>query len=117
MFVVIVHLRVRPGHLAAFLDGIEANARATRREPGRLRFDVLRGHEDSHRFTLYEIYRGEAAFTVEHRSAPHYPAWRTVAAECVESGTHLNSFWTPAFPEDLPEAAADTGDHSGERSS
>ncbi|MDX3102716.1 putative quinol monooxygenase [Nonomuraea angiospora] len=37
MFVVIVQLQVRPGRLETFLDGIRANARATRGEPGCLR--------------------------------------------------------------------------------
>ncbi|GAA0977575.1 hypothetical protein GCM10009555_038970 [Acrocarpospora macrocephala] len=93
MFVVIVHLQVRPDHVDAFLPGIEANARASREEPGCLRFDVLRTDEDQHRFVLYEIYRDEAAFYQEHRATPHYAAWREVAAACVE--THRNTFCRP----------------------
>ncbi|MGN9785338.1 putative quinol monooxygenase [Nonomuraea sp. ZG12] len=105
MLVVIVTLQIRPGKLQDFLDGIAANARATRDEPGCLRFDVQRSADDPHRFLLYKIYRDEAAFHQEHRSAPHYPSWRAAAAECVEAGGHVNTFWLPAFPEDLPEAA------------
>ncbi|GAA1002402.1 antibiotic biosynthesis monooxygenase [Acrocarpospora pleiomorpha] len=93
MFVVIVNLQVRPDRLDAFLDGIQANARASRQEPGCLRFDVLRSDEDPHRFLLYEIYRDEAAFYTEHRSTPHYAGWRRVAEACVED--HRNTFCRP----------------------
>ncbi|MGR6919874.1 putative quinol monooxygenase [[Actinomadura] parvosata] len=93
MFVVIVHLQVRPGRLDAFRQGIETNARASRQEPGCLRFDVLRSEEDPHRFVLYEIYRDQAAFFTEHRAAPHYAAWRRVAEECVTE--HHNTFCHP----------------------
>ncbi|MEV1004716.1 putative quinol monooxygenase [Nonomuraea sp. NPDC050202] len=73
MFVVIVHLQVRPGRLDAFRQGIEINARASRQEPGCLRFDVLRSEEDPHRFILYEIYRDQAAFFTEHRNTFCHP--------------------------------------------
>jgi len=99
MFVVIVTLQVRPGKAAEFLAGIRANAQAGRREPGCLRFDVLRTAEDPHRFVLYEVYRDEAAFYQEHRSAPHYAAWKAVAAECLAEDGHVNTFCVPAFPE------------------
>ncbi|MEU6039651.1 putative quinol monooxygenase [Actinomadura sp. NPDC047616] len=103
MFVVIVTLRVRPGRLDEFLAGIQANARASRREPGCLRFDVLRTAEDPYEFVLYEIYRDEAAFYREHRSAPHYAAWKAVAAECLAEGGHVNRFCAPAFPDGIPD--------------
>ncbi|WP_049562621.1 putative quinol monooxygenase [Nonomuraea sp. SBT364] len=93
MFVVIVHLRARPDRLGTFLTGIEANARATRREPGCLRIDVVRADEDPHRFILYEIYRDRTAFFTEHRSAAHYAAWRQIAEECVTE--HRNTFCHP----------------------
>ncbi|MEU6786161.1 putative quinol monooxygenase [Nonomuraea angiospora] len=93
MFVVIVQLQVRPDRLEPFLDGIRANARATRDEPGCLRFDVVRRDDDPHRFVLYEIYRDEAAFFTEHRAAPHYAAWRQVAEACVTE--HRNTFCHP----------------------
>ncbi|MEU0479784.1 putative quinol monooxygenase [Streptosporangium sp. NPDC006013] len=93
MFIVIVTLRVKPHTVETFVEGIEANARASRAEPGCLRFDVLRTDTDPHRFMLYEIYRDEAAFYDEHRSTAHYAAWRAVTAECVD--THRNVFCRP----------------------
>jgi autoinducer 2-degrading protein len=104
MFTVIVDLSVRPEKIDDFLTGIHANARSTLRdEPGCLRFDVHRCTDDSNRFVLYEIYADEDAFFVAHRQAPHYTAWREVAARCVVDGSHVNTFATPSFPDDIPE--------------
>jgi autoinducer 2-degrading protein len=106
MFVVIVNLTVRPNRLDEFVEGIGVNARASLRdEPGCVRFDVLRDAEDPCRFVLYEIYADEDAFYVAHRQAPHYAAWRDVAARCVEPGSHVNTFAVPVFPDELREAA------------
>jgi autoinducer 2-degrading protein len=110
MFTVIVNLTVRPDRVDEFLDGIRANALATLRgEPGCLRFDVHRSTEQPNQFLLYEIYTSPGAFYTEHRNAPHYAAWREVAARCVEPGGHVNTFAVPVFPEDVPEACATTG--------
>ena len=46
----------------------------------------------------------ERAFTEDHRHAPHYEKWRAAAAELLEPGGQVNTFATPAFPTDLPEA-------------
>ncbi|MEU6644040.1 putative quinol monooxygenase [Saccharomonospora sp. NPDC046836] len=104
MFTVIVSLKVKPEKVDTFLRGIRDNAHASLRdEPGCLRFDVHRRVDDPLRFVLYEIYTDEQAFYTAHRAAPHYAAWRAVAADCVEEGEHVNTFCTPAFPADLPE--------------
>jgi len=104
MYAVIVNLRVQPGWLDDFLTGIHANALASLRdEPGCLRFDVQQQVDDPHAFVLYEIYASQAAFEVDHRQAPHYAAWRQVTAQCVVPGSHVNTFYTPAFPADIPE--------------
>jgi autoinducer 2-degrading protein len=104
MYTVLVTLDVRPEHLDEFLGGIRVNARASLRdEPGCLRFDVHRSVDDPCRFVLHEIYRDQAAFADEHRATSHYAAWREVAARCVRPGGHVNTFLTPAFPDDVPE--------------
>lgn len=107
MFTVIVSLQVRPDRIDEFLEGLHQNARATLAdEPGCLRFDVHRSDDDPHRFLLYELYASPQAFYDEHRSAPHYATWRAVSDRCVVPGSHVNTFATPAFPEDVPENAA-----------
>ena len=106
MYTVLVTLDVVPDHVEEFLTGIHTNARASLRdEPGCLRFDVHRSLDDPFRFVLHEIYRDEDAFTKEHRAARHYAAWRDVAARCVRPGRHVNTFLTPAFPEDVLESS------------
>jgi autoinducer 2-degrading protein len=102
---VIVSLRVKPDMVDRFLEVMGENSRASRRdEPGCLRFDVHRDKDDPHHFLLYELYADERAFTEAHRAAPHYQQWRAAAAELLEPGGQVNTFATPAFPADLPEA-------------
>lgn len=104
MFTVIVILDVIPERETEFLEGLHRNARATlANEPGCLRFDIHRLADAPHRFLLYELYASERAFYEEHRAAPHYAAWRAVAERCVVPGSHVNTYATPAFPEDIPE--------------
>ena len=81
------------------------NSRASRRdEPGCLRFDVHRDNDDPNHFVLYELYADERAFAEDHRAAPHYEKWRAASAELLEPNGQVNTFASPAFPDDLPEA-------------
>lgn len=106
MFTVIVSLDVVPERVDEFLEGLHRNARATLAdEPGCVRFDIHRSADDPFRFLLYELYTSEHAFYEEHRKAPHYAAWRQVSERCVVPGSHVNTFATPVFPEDIPEHA------------
>ncbi len=80
MFVTLVHVHVKPDHVAAFLDATRANHEASVREPGNVKFDVLRSVEDPNRFIVYEWYLDEAAAKA-HKETPHYAAWRDVVAD------------------------------------
>ena len=105
MYTVIVSLRVKPDMVDQFVEAMEDNSRASRRdEPGCLRFDVHRDNSDPSHFLLYELYADERAFTGDHRGAPHYETWRAASAELLEPGGQVTTFATPAFPADLPEA-------------
>jgi (4S)-4-hydroxy-5-phosphonooxypentane-2,3-dione isomerase len=105
MYALIVSLRVKPGMVDQFVEAIGENSRASRRdEPGCLRFDVHRDVDDPNHFLLYELYADERAFTEAHRGAPHYQKWRAAVAELLEPGGQVNTFVTPVFPADLPEA-------------
>lgn len=79
MHIVHVHVRVVPDGIEAFKTATLANARATLREPGCLRFDVVQHADDPTRFILVEIYRAPAD-QVAHRETPHYAAWRDAVA-------------------------------------
>lgn len=74
MFVVCVHVHVKPEHREAFIAAALDNAAHTIEEPGNLRFDVLQQSEDLNRFVLYEVYRDEAGMRA-HKQTEHYARW------------------------------------------
>jgi len=75
MYVVCVTIWVKEEFAEQFLAASLENARATRAEPGNLRFDISRGADDPTRFFFYEAYRDQEAFRAHHDTA-HYPKWR-----------------------------------------
>ena len=88
MFTVIVTIDIRPNRRGEFEAGIQANAAASREEPGCLRFDVNRVSDTPNRYVLYEIYTDADAFYGAHRAAPHYAAWLRVVETCVLDKTN-----------------------------
>ena len=79
MYVVCIHVNVKPEHRDEFIAASLANARATVQEPGNLRFDVNQQLDDPNRFVLYEVYRDEAGMNA-HKETAHYAAWRDAVA-------------------------------------
>ncbi|MGV1009293.1 MAG: putative quinol monooxygenase [Dermatophilaceae bacterium] len=79
LLVVHVDVAVRPGDIDAFLAATEQNARASREEPGVVRFDVLRDRDEAERVVLVEVYRDDAA-AVAHKESAHYQVWRDAVA-------------------------------------
>lgn len=79
MYVVFVHVHCKPEHREAFVEASLANARATVREPGNVRFDVCQQADDPNRFVLYEVYRDESAMQA-HKETEHYARWRDTVA-------------------------------------
>jgi autoinducer 2-degrading protein len=79
MHATLVHVHVLPEHVEAFEDASRANHEASIREPGNVRFDVLRSVDDPTRFILYEAYV-DAAAAATHKTTPHYLEWRATVA-------------------------------------
>jgi autoinducer 2-degrading protein len=79
MHVTLVHMRVKPEHVAAFIEACRLNHEASVREPGNLRFDFLQDPEDATRFFFYEAYRSEHDAAL-HKQTLHYAAWRDAVA-------------------------------------
>jgi len=97
MFIVHVHVRVKPDCLEAFKIATLANARASLQEPGVARFDVVQQADDPMRFVLVEAYR-DAAAAAAHKETPHYPVWRdAVAAMMAEPRTSVK--FNHVFPD------------------
>ncbi|ACV35718.1 antibiotic biosynthesis monooxygenase [Accumulibacter sp.] len=80
MHVTLVHVRVRPEHLDAFIAATRANHEASVSEAGNRRFDVLQAPDDPTRLILYEAY-ASAADAAAHKETAHYLAWRTAVAD------------------------------------
>lgn len=79
MQVTLVHVRVKPDCVDAFVAATRANHEASIGEPGNRRFDVLQAPDDPARFILYEAY-ASAADAAAHKETPHYLAWREAVA-------------------------------------
>jgi len=79
MFIVHVHVHVKPECIEAFTAATRTNARLSRLELGVLRFEVVQQADDLTRFVLIETYR-DAAASAAHKETPHYPVWRDAVA-------------------------------------
>ena len=98
MLVVHVHVHVRPECVEAFRAATLANARASAREPGVARFDVIQQADDPTRFVLVEVYRTPVA-PAAHKETAHYLAWHdAVAPLMAEPRTSVK--FTNLFPDD-----------------
>ena len=76
LLIVHVHVCLKPGAEEAFRAASLANAEASRREPGVVRFDLLADREDPSRFLLVEIYRDAEAAAVPRENSNRRPADR-----------------------------------------
>lgn len=79
MQITIVHVAVKPEHVAAFIRSTRLNHEASVKEPGNLRFDVLQSAEDPTRFVLYEAY-SDSEQAARHKQTEHYLRWRESVA-------------------------------------
>ncbi len=75
MLIVHVHVHVRPDSVDAFIAASRANAAASAREPGIVRFDVVQQDDDPTRFVLVEVHRTADA-PAAHKETAHYKTWR-----------------------------------------
>jgi autoinducer 2-degrading protein len=79
MHTTLVHVRVKPEYVDAFIEASRQNHQASTREAGNRRFDVLQDAGDPTRFVLYEAYATAEAATA-HKQTPHYATWRDTVA-------------------------------------
>ena len=98
MYVVCIHVRVKPEHREEFIRASLENARNTIQEPGNLRFDVIQQADDADRFMLYEVYRDEAGMEA-HKATAHYAAWRDGVAPLMAEPRHSTKY-VNLFPDD-----------------
>jgi autoinducer 2-degrading protein len=75
MFHVVVRMEAKPDRVQALIELATYNSGCSRKEPGNLRFDVIRQTDHPLRFALYEVYRDEEAFKA-HQQTEHYARWK-----------------------------------------
>jgi (4S)-4-hydroxy-5-phosphonooxypentane-2,3-dione isomerase len=81
---VIIQVHVVEEGIQAFREASVHNARASRKEPGIARFDVVQRTDDPARFVLIEVYRNAGAPGL-HKQSAHYQAWRDAVAPLMAS--------------------------------
>ena len=98
MFIVHVHVHVKPDLIDDFKQASIENARNSVQEPGVARFDVIQRQDDPSRFVLVEVYR-TLEDPAKHKETEHYRRWRdTVAEMMTESRSSVK--YTNIFPDD-----------------
>jgi (4S)-4-hydroxy-5-phosphonooxypentane-2,3-dione isomerase len=75
-----VYIQVKPGTEEEFRAATLANARASAREAGVVRFDVLQDADDATQFVLIEIYQDAVEAPAAHQATAHYATWRDTVA-------------------------------------
>jgi quinol monooxygenase YgiN len=98
MIIVHVYVHVKPDSIEAFTRATVANASASVREPGIVRFDVIQREDDPTRFVLMEAYRTVEAMGA-HKDTAHYQAWRDAVAPMMAE-PRTNARYSNVFPDE-----------------
>jgi autoinducer 2-degrading protein len=98
VFIVQVHVHVRPEMVQAFKEATIENARNSVREPGIARFDVIQQSDDETRFVLVEVYRTPED-AARHKETAHYPVWRDKVADMMAEPRYSVKY-ANIFPDD-----------------
>ena len=97
MHMIMVRLEVKAERLDDFLKLATFNATQSRKEPGNLRFDLVRSLTIPTRFALYEVYLDDAAVQA-HMATAHYARWRAEIEQYLET-PRVSERFTSVFPE------------------
>jgi (4S)-4-hydroxy-5-phosphonooxypentane-2,3-dione isomerase len=100
MYIVQVHVHVKPDQVEAFITATKENAKKSAgKEPGVARFDVMQQADDPTRFLLSEIYRTPED-AARHKETRHYVHWREIA-EPMMAEPRSRIIYKNIFPVDL----------------
>ena len=69
--VLVVNVKVKPGHADALIPAMLENATQSALEEACYQFDVIVSQDDPNTFVFYEVYKDEQALA-DHRQTPHY---------------------------------------------
>ncbi|MEI7987987.1 MAG: antibiotic biosynthesis monooxygenase [Chloroflexota bacterium] len=99
MYIVLVHVRVKPEYIDSFCQASIENANNSYKEQGIARFDVIQQQDDPSRFILVEVYRDTNA-SLAHKETEHYKKWRNTV-EIMMAEPRSGMKYTNVFPEEL----------------
>jgi autoinducer 2-degrading protein len=97
MFIIHVHVKVKPESVADFKQATIENARNSIQEPGIARFDFAQQQDDETSFVLVEVYRTPEA-PAAHRGTAHYAKWRDTV-EPMMSQPRQRATYNAVFPD------------------
>ena len=75
MLVIQITHHIKPEHVERYIEATLTNAHETNKEPGNIRFDLLRDPSNPCVFQLYEVYVDRAAQQY-HLASEHFLAWK-----------------------------------------
>ena len=96
MLVVQITHHIKPEHVERYIDATLKNAHETRKEPGNVRFDVLKDTSNQWMFQLYEVYVDRAA-QQSHLASEHFLAWKEAVQGVFEKASiqHFEAIHVP----------------------
>ncbi|MCF7929223.1 MAG: antibiotic biosynthesis monooxygenase [Spirochaetales bacterium] len=91
MIVRIIHVQVKQEYRNEFETATQKNHEDSIREPGILRFDLVRDTDNPGHYVLYEVYTSEAA-TTSHKETAHYAEWKQAVEPMMSAPRESASF-------------------------
>ena len=80
MYIVHVHVHVKPDQVEPFTMATIENAQNSIKESGIARFDVIQNQDDPTKYVLVEVYR-TVEDSAKHKETAHYQKWRDAVAQ------------------------------------
>ncbi len=98
MYIIHVHVHVKPEAIDKFKEVTLENARNSVLEPGIVQFECFQQTEDPTRFTLVEVYRTPEDQLL-HRETQHYKNWRDVVG-FIQVEPRLGVIYRSVYPDE-----------------
>jgi (4S)-4-hydroxy-5-phosphonooxypentane-2,3-dione isomerase len=105
MYIVLVHVHVKPEYVEPFKEASLVNAQNSLRETGVARFDVIQEFDDPTKFVLVEAYFNQEDAS-KHKETQHYAIWRDTVAEMMAE-PRVGVKYCNVFPEKSGWAGTD----------
>ena len=95
MHSVCVSFSIKKENVEEFMKASFDNAVNSRKEPGNVRYDILRSNDDETKFFFYEVYKTYDDF-VAHQKSEHFQRWEATTKDWMEEPFQA-AMKTPVF--------------------